>query len=125
MFDRPVVRESPTMRSKHIVEAAAEAGAVRHHHASGPPAFEVRLCSAPGSTNIIRPRRKVMNIIRSIRTAATTIRISSPECAAGPLADLMKTRFDICGQEAWMNREKFRLRTDLFERRQGPQLRLL
>jgi hypothetical protein len=44
---------------------------------------------------------------------------------SGPWAELLRTRFEIAVRKHGLNKEKFRLRTDLFEPPQGPQLRLL
>jgi hypothetical protein len=42
----------------------------------------------------------------------------------GPWADLLATRFQIAVKKHGLNSEKLKLRTDLFQRPQGPQLRL-
>ncbi|MGZ8308079.1 MAG: PA0069 family radical SAM protein, partial [Allosphingosinicella sp.] len=43
----------------------------------------------------------------------------------GPWADLLRTRFDRAMRKNGFSSERERLRTDLFEPPQGPQLRLL
>jgi hypothetical protein len=43
---------------------------------------------------------------------------------SGPWADLMRTRFEIAVRKHGLNKVKSKLRTNLFEPPQGPQLRL-
>ena len=67
-----------------------------------------------------------MNIIRSIRGG----RDNDPNLftrmqGSGPWAELLRTRFEIAARKHGLNRDKSKLRTDLFVPPQGPQLRLL
>ena len=69
---------------------------------------------------------KVMNIIRSMRGG----RDNYPNWftrmqGQGPWAELLRVRFEIAVKKHGLNREKKKLRCDLFVPPQGPQLRLL
>ena len=69
---------------------------------------------------------KVMATIQSIRGGRDTDpNFFSRMRGQGPWADLLRTRFEIACRRHGMPSAKFRLRTDLFERPQGDQLRLL
>ena len=43
---------------------------------------------------------------------------------SGPWAELLKTRFQIAAAKNGFNKEKLKLRTDLFRPPEGPQMRL-
>jgi hypothetical protein len=67
-----------------------------------------------------------MNIIRSMRGG----RDNDPSWftrmqGQGPWAELLRVRFEIAARKHGLKGEKRKLRTDLFEPPQGPQLRLL
>ena len=123
----PVVPGITDHEVEHIVAAAAEAGAtgafylpVRLPHEVAP------LFRAWLDEHFPDRADKVMNIIRSLRGG----RDNDPNFftrmrGSGPWADLMKTRFDIAVRKHRLNQDKHKLRTDLFEPPQGPQLRLL
>lgn len=123
----PVVPGITDHELDHIVEAAAEAGArgafflpVRLPHEVAP------LFRAWLDEHFPDRAAKVMNTIRSLRGGKdndpnwfTRMR------GQGPWAELLRTRFDIAVRKHGLNRDKSRLRTDLFVPPQGPQLRLL
>jgi DNA repair photolyase len=123
----PVVPGITDHEVEHIVEAAAEAGAVGIFYLPVRLPFEVApLFRAWLDEHYPDRADKVMNIIRSLRGG----RDNDPNFftrmrGSGPWADLMKTRFEIAVRKHGLNKEKFRLRTDLFEPPQGAQLRLL
>lgn len=123
----PVVPGITDHEIEHILEAAAEAGArgafyipVRLPHEVA-PLFRAWLDEH-------HPDRaaRVMNIIRSIRGG----RDNDPDWftrmrGQGPWAELLATRFRIALKRNGLDREKLKLRTDLFQPPQGPQLKLL
>ena len=123
----PVIPAITDHEVEHIVEAAAEAGAVGTFFLPVRLPLEVApLFRAWLDEHYPDRADKVMNIIRSLRGG----RDNDPNFftrmqGSGPWADLMRTRFDIAVRKHGLNREKFRLRTDLFVPPQGPQLRLL
>lgn len=123
----PVVPGVTDHEIEHILEAAAEAGAggafyipVRLPHEVAP------LFRAWLEEHYPDRAAKVMNIIRSIRGG----RDNDPNWftrmqGSGPWAELLKTRFQIAVHKYGLNKERLRLRTDLFRPPEGPQLRLL
>ncbi|HMJ93492.1 MAG TPA: PA0069 family radical SAM protein [Allosphingosinicella sp.] len=123
----PVIPAITDHEVEHIVEAAAEAGAVGTFFLPVRLPYEVApLFRAWLDEHYPDRAEKVMNIIRSLRGG----RDNDPNWltrmqGSGPWADLMRTRFDIAVRKHGLNNEKFRLRTDLFVPPQGPQLRLL
>ena len=69
---------------------------------------------------------KVMATIQSIRGGRDNDpNFFSRMRGQGPWAELLRTRFEIACRKHKMPSAKFKLRTDLFERPQGDQLRLL
>jgi DNA repair photolyase len=123
----PVIPAITDHEVEHIVEAAAEAGAVGTFFLPVRLPYEVApLFRAWLDEHYPDRADKVMNIIRSMRGG----RDNDPNWftrmqGSGPWADLMRTRFDIAVRKHGLNQTKFRLRTDLFVPPQGPQLRLL
>jgi len=123
----PVIPGITDHEVEHIVEAAAEAGAVGTFFLPVRLPFEVApLFRAWLDEHYPDRAGKVMNIIRSLRGG----RDNDPNFftrmqGSGPWADLMRTRFDIAVRKHGLNKVKSKLRTDLFEPPQGPQLRLL
>jgi DNA repair photolyase len=123
----PVVPGITDHELDHIVEAAAEAGArgafflpVRLPHEVAP------LFRAWLEEHFPDRAAKVMNTIRALRGG----RDNDPNWFSrmrgqGPWAELLRIRFDIAIRKHGLNRDKSRLRSDLFEPPQGPQLRLL
>ncbi|HEY5722424.1 MAG TPA: PA0069 family radical SAM protein [Allosphingosinicella sp.] len=123
----PVIPAITDHEVEHIVEAAAEAGAVGTFFLPVRLPYEVApLFRAWLDEHYPDRAGKVMSIIRSLRGG----RDNDPNWfsrmqGSGPWADLMRTRFDIAVRKHGLNQTKFRLRTDLFVPPQGPQLRLL
>jgi DNA repair photolyase len=123
----PVIPGITDHEVEHIVEAAAEAGAagafflpVRLPHEVAP------LFRAWLDEHFPDRADKVMNIIRSMRGG----RDNDPNWftrmqGSGPWAELMRVRFEVAVRKHGLNKEKKKLRTDLFTPPQGPQLRLL
>ena len=123
----PVVPGITDHEVEAIVEAAAEAGAagafylpVRLPHEVAP------LFRAWLDEHFPDRADKVMNIIRALRGG----RDNDPNFFTrlqgfGPWAELMATRFKIAATRHGLNKDKQRLRTDLFVPPQGAQLRLL
>ena len=122
----PVVPGITDCEMEHIVEAAAEAGArgvfylpVRLPHEVAP------LFRAWLDEHYAERAGKVMSIIQSLRGG----RDNDPNWftrmrGEGPWADLLETRFKGAVKKHGLNREKTKLRTDLFRRPAGPQLSL-
>jgi DNA repair photolyase len=123
----PVVPGITDHEVEHIVEAAAEAGATGAFFLPVRLPYEVApLFRAWLDEHFPDRADKVMNIIRSLRGG----RDNDPDFftrmrGSGPWADLMTTRFEIAARKHGLNKVKSKLRTDLFEPPQGPQLRLL
>ncbi|TFI59266.1 PA0069 family radical SAM protein [Sphingomonas parva] len=123
----PVVPGITDHEVEQIVAAAAEAGAsgtfflpVRLPHEVAP------LFRAWLDEHFPDRADKVMNIIRALRGG----RDNDPNFFTrlqgfGPWAELMATRLRVAAAKHGLNREKKKLRTDLFVPPQGPQLRLL
>ena len=123
----PVIPGITDHEVEQIVEAAAEAGAagafflpVRLPHEVA-PLFRSWL-----DEHFPDRAAKVMNIIREIRGGKD----NDPNFFTrlqgfGPWAELMRTRLAVAMRKHGLNTERHKLRTDLFEPPQGPQLRLL
>jgi DNA repair photolyase len=110
-----------------IVAAAAEAGASGTFFLPVRLPFEVApLFRAWLDEHFPERADKVMNIIRSMRGGKD----NDPNWFTrmqgfGPWAELMRVRFEVAVRKHGLNKEKGKLRTDLFRPPQGPQLRLL
>jgi DNA repair photolyase len=123
----PVIPGITDHEVEHIVEAAAEAGAEGAFFLPVRLPYEVApLFRAWLDEHFPDRADKVMNIIRSMRGGKDNdpnwfTRMSG----SGPWAELMRVRFEIAAKKHGLNREKRKLRTDLFVPPQGPQLRLL
>ncbi|HLL30567.1 MAG TPA: PA0069 family radical SAM protein [Allosphingosinicella sp.] len=123
----PVIPGITDHEVEHIVEAAAEAGATGAFFLPVRLPYEVApLFRAWLDEHFPDRAEKVMNIIRSMRGG----RDNDPNwftrmSGSGPWAELMRARFEIAAKKHGLNRDKRKLRTDLFVPPQGPQLRLL
>ncbi len=123
----PVVPGITDHEMEHILERAAQAGAKAAFFLPVRLPFEVApLFKAWLDAHFPDRAEKVMNIIRSIRDG----RENDPNFftrmrGQGPWADLMRTRFTIACRKLGLNKEKVRLRTDLFRPPMSDQLRLL
>jgi DNA repair photolyase len=123
----PVVPGVTDHEIEHILEAAAEAGARGAFYIPVRLPYEVApLFRAWLEEHYPDRAAKVMNIIQSIRGG----RDNDPNWfsrmqGSGPWADLLRTRFQIAVNKYGLNKEKIRLRTDLFRPPEGPQMRLL
>jgi DNA repair photolyase len=123
----PVVPGITDHEVEHIVEAAAQAGASGVFYLPVRLPYEVAPLFRAWLDEHFHDRAdKVMNIIRSLRGG----RDNDPNWfsrmrGSGPWADLMETRFKIAVRKHGLNKERSKLRTDLFVPPQGPQLRLL
>jgi DNA repair photolyase len=123
----PVVPGITDHEVEAIVEAAAEAGAkaafflpVRLPHEVAP------LFRAWLDEHFPDRAQKVMNIIRDMRGGKD----NDPNWftrfqGSGPWAELLRVRFEVAAKKHGLNRERRKLRTDLFVPPCGPQLRLL
>jgi len=122
----PVVPGVTDHEIEHILEAAAEAGARGAFYIPVRLPYEVApLFRAWLEEHYPDRAAKVMNIIRSIRGG----RDNDPNWftrmqGSGPWAELLKTRFQIAAAKNGFNKEKLKLRTDLFRPPEGPQMRL-
>jgi DNA repair photolyase len=122
----PVIPAVTDHELEQIVEAAAEAGArstfflpVRLPHEVAP------LFRAWLDEHFPERAGKVMSIIQSMRGGKD----NDPNWftrmqGSGPWAELLRVRFEAAVRKHGMNKEKVKLRTDLFVPPQGPQLRL-
>lgn len=123
----PVIPAITDHEIEHILEAVAEAGATAAFFLPVRLPFEVApLFEAWLAAHYPDRAAKVMNIIRSIRDG----RENDPAFftrmrGSGPWADLLRTRFSIACSRLGLNRQKTRLRTDLFRPPEGAQMRLL
>ncbi|HEX8469098.1 MAG TPA: PA0069 family radical SAM protein [Allosphingosinicella sp.] len=123
----PVIPGITDHEVEHIVEAAAEAGAEGAFFLPVRLPYEVApLFRAWLDEHFPDRADKVMNIIRSMRGGKD----NDPNwftrmTGSGPWAELMRVRFEIAAKKHGLNREKRKLRCDLFVPPQGPQLRLL
>jgi DNA repair photolyase len=122
----PVVPGVTDHEIEHILEEAAKAGARGAFYIPVRLPYEVApLFQAWLEEHYPDRAAKVMNIIRSIRGG----RDNDPNWfsrmqGSGPWADLLRTRFRIAVNKYGLNKEKTRLRTDLFRPPEGPQMRL-
>jgi DNA repair photolyase len=122
----PVIPGITDHEVEHIVEAAAEAGAEGAFFLPVRLPYEVApLFRAWLDEHFPDRADKVMNIIRSMRGGKD----NDPNwftrmTGSGPWAELMRVRFEIAAKKHGLNREKRKLRCDLFVPPQGPQLRL-
>jgi DNA repair photolyase len=123
----PVIPGITDHEVEQIVEAAAEAGAIGAFFLPVRLPFEVApLFRAWLDEHFPDRADKVMNIIREIRGGKD----NDPNWFTrmqgfGPWAELMRVRFEMAAKKHGLNKERRRLRTDLFVPPQGPQLRLL
>ena len=123
----PVVPGITDHEVEHIVEAAAEAGAVGAFYLPVRLPHEVApLFRAWLDEHFPDRAGKVMNIIRSLRGGKD----NDPNWFTrlqgfGPWADLLRVRFNAAAKKHGLDGERMKLRTDLFVPPQGPQLRLL
>jgi DNA repair photolyase len=122
----PVIPGITDHEVEHIVEAAAEAGAEGAFFLPVRLPYEVApLFRAWLDEHFPDRADKVMNIIRSMRSGKD----NDPNwftrmTGSGPWAELLRIRFEIAARKHGLNRDKRKLRTDLFVPPQGPQLRL-
>jgi DNA repair photolyase len=122
----PVIPGITDHEVEHIVEAAAEAGAggvfylpVRLPHEVAP------LFRAWLDEHFPDRADKVMNIIRSMRGGKDNDpNFFTRMSGSGPWAELIRVRFEVAAKKHGLNKDKRKLRTDLFVPPQGPQLRL-
>ena len=122
----PVIPAITDHEVEHIVEAAAEAGAagtfflpVRLPHEVAP------LFRAWLDEHFPDRAGKVMHIIQSMRGGKDNDpNFFTRHQGFGPWAELIRTRFDVAVRKHGLNKERRKLRTDLFIPPQGPQLRL-
>src|SRR5687768_2584656 len=123
----PVIPGITDHEVEHIVEAAAEAGATGAFFLPVRLPYEVApLFRAWLDEHFPDRADKVMNIIRSMRGGKD----NDPNWftrmqGSGPWAELLRVRFEVAVRKHGLNRDKRKLRTDLFLPPQGPQLRLL
>jgi DNA repair photolyase len=123
----PVIPAVTDHELEHIVEAAAKAGAKSAFFLPVRLPYEVApLFRAWLDEHFPDRAAKVMGIIRSMRGG----RDNDPNWFTrmqgfGPWAELLRVRFEAAARKHGLNKgERMRLRTDLFEPPQGPQLQL-
>lgn len=123
----PVVPGITDHELEHLVEAAAEAGALGVFYLPVRLPFEVApLFRAWLDEHFPDRAGKVMAIIQSMRGGKDNDpNWFSRMRGSGPWADLLKARFERAVKKHGLNIEKRPLRRDLFEPPQGAQLRLL
>ena len=123
----PVIPAITDHELEHIVEAAADAGALGCFFIPVRLPFEVApLFRAWLDEHYPDRAEKVMSIIQSMRGG----RDNDPSYftrmrGSGPWAQLLRKRFEVAIAKHGLNQEKVKLRTDLFRPPEGPQLRLL
>ena len=123
----PVVPGITDHELEHLIEAAADAGAIGTFYLPVRLPFEVApLFRAWLDEHFPDRAGKVMAIIQSLRGG----RDNDPDWFSrmrgqGAWADLLKTRFERAVRKHGLNLDKRPLRTDLFEPPQGAQLRLI
>ena len=123
----PVIPGITDHEVEHIVGAAAEAGAIAAFFLPVRLPYEVApLFRAWLDEHFPDRADKVMNIIRSMRGG----RDNDPNWftrmqGSGPWAELLRVRFEVAAKKHGLNKDKRKLRCDLFVPPQGPQLRLL
>jgi DNA repair photolyase len=122
----PVVPGITDHDLEHIVEAAAEAGALGCFYLPVRLPFEVApLFRAWLEEHFPDRAGKVMAIIQSLRGGKDNDpNFFSRMRGKGPWADLLRTRFDRAIRKHGLNVEKRPLRRDLFRPPQGAQMRL-
>ena len=122
----PIVPAVTDHELEHIVEAAAEAGAVGCFYIPVRLPHEVApLFRAWLEEHYPDRVGKVMHTIQSLRGGKD----NDPNWftrmkGQGPWADLLATRFKLACRKHGLNRDKLALRTDLFRPPEGPQMRL-
>jgi DNA repair photolyase len=122
----PVIPGITDCEMEHIIEAAAEAGARGVFYLPVRLPLEVApLFRAWLDEHFPERAGKVMTIIQSLRGG----RDNDPNWftrmrGQGPWADLLETRFRIAKKKHGFGDDRTKLRTDLFQPPQGPQLRL-
>jgi DNA repair photolyase len=122
----PIVPAITDHEMEHLLEAVAKAGAKAAFFIPVRLPFEVApLFEAWLGVHYPDRAQKVMNIIRSVREG----RENDPGFftrmrGTGPWADLLRTRFSIACKRLGLNKERIRLRTDLFRPPEGAQMRL-
>jgi DNA repair photolyase len=122
----PVIPAITDHELEHIVEAAAEAGALGCFYLPVRLPYEVApLFRAWLGEHFPGRATKVMAIIRSLRGGQD----NDPDFFSrmrgqGPWADLLRARFERAIRKYGLNAERVRLRTDLFRPPEGPQGRL-
>ncbi len=123
----PVVPAITDHELEHIVEAAAEAGAIGVFYLPVRLPYEVApLFRAWLDEHYPERAAKVMAIIRELRGG----RDNDPNFftrmrGQGPWAELLKARFERAIRKHGLNLERWPLRTDLFVPPEGAQMRLL
>jgi DNA repair photolyase len=123
----PVIPAITDHEIEHLVEAAAEAGALGCFYLPVRLPYEVApLFRAWLDEHYPDRASKVMNIIRSLRGG----RDNDPNWfsrmrGSGAWADLIETRFRIAASKHGLSKAKLHLRTDLFRHPEGNQPRLL
>jgi len=119
----PVIPAITDHEIEHLIERAAEAGArgvsfipVRLPHEVAP------LFRAWLETHFPDRAGKVMATIQSIRGGRDNDpNFSTRMRGQGPWADLLRTRFLIAARKHGLDKDRFRVRTDLFRPPAGPQ----
>jgi DNA repair photolyase len=123
----PVIPAITDHEIEHLVEAAAEAGALGCSFIPVRLPYEVApLFRAWLDEHYPGRAAKVMSIIQSIRGG----RDNDPNFftrmrGQGPWAQLIRKRFELAVAKHGLNKEKPKLRTDLFVPPEGAQMRLL
>jgi DNA repair photolyase len=122
----PVVPAITDHEMEHIVEAAAEAGALGCFYLPVRLPFEVApLFRAWLDAHFPERAGKVMAIIQSLRGGKDNDpNWFSRMRGKGPWADLLRTRFERAIRKHGLNVERSSLRRDLFQPPEGAQLRL-
>ncbi|WP_157218895.1 PA0069 family radical SAM protein [Flavisphingomonas formosensis] len=122
----PIVPAITDHDLEHLVEAAADAGAIGAFYIPVRLPHEVApLFRAWLDTHFPDRAGKVMGMIRSIRGGRDNDpNFHSRMRGEGPWYDLIRTRFQIACKRYGLKNERIRLRTDLFRAPPGPQLSL-
>ncbi|MBB5687119.1 PA0069 family radical SAM protein [Sphingobium boeckii] len=124
----PIIPAITDHEMEHILQAAAEAGALNASYIPVRLPFEVApLFRAWLDAHFPDRAGKVMTIIRDMRGGRDNDpNFHSRMKSEGPWADLLRTRFQIaCRKYGLRKREWMKLRTDLFVPPEGDQMRLL
>ncbi|NNC71935.1 MAG: PA0069 family radical SAM protein [Sphingomonadaceae bacterium] len=119
----PIIPAITDHEVEHLVEAAAEAGAIAAFFLPVRLPHEVApLFRAWLDDHYPDRAAKVMNIIRSIRRGKDNDpRFFSRMRGYGPWAELLRTRFEKACRKHGLNQHKIELRSDLFRRPAGRQ----